>query len=530
MKIWKYILSAAALLSMGACNHDADPMVTPKRDINIANHSALVVNELTMEEEFTLTWTAAKFGIETDVEYTVAVAVDNGDDVTLGTTTDLYYTTTNSALLEAVGVALGGEYSLAFTVTATALETEENSTDSINVALTINKEAHMWIIGAYQGWNHANPASRIVQGEDGILRGLVNILSDTDGGNEVKFCTQQSWSGTNYGIKDGAINTDGDAGNIVLTKGLHYLEFDAKNLTLVDLPLTKVALIGEAVGGWDKDYAEFTFNAETNVWTAVAENVVADKEYKIRFNDMWDVVDAAGKGYNISMGGENNNLAFGGGNLKASFTGKVTFTLNLFDAPYTIAEEGPAPTILYVIGGYQGWNHSNPHSTLVGEKGILKGFLYVPAADAKEFKLCSKLNWDGPNYGQKDGVINTDGDAGNLSLEPGLWHIVFDYYANTLTTTAITKVGLIGNGDAFGSWNNDVEMTYDATAQTWSATVANVPADNDYKVRFNGGWDINLGGDATNLTFGGDNMKTVKSGTITYVLNIFAHPYTIVEK
>ena len=118
MKIWKYILSAAALLSMGACSHDADPMVIPQREINIANHSALVVNEFTMDEEFTLTWTAAKFGIETDVEYTVAVAVDNGDAVTLGTTTELYYTTTNSALLETVGIALGGEYSLTFTVTA----------------------------------------------------------------------------------------------------------------------------------------------------------------------------------------------------------------------------------------------------------------------------------------------------------------------------------------------------------------------------------------------------------------------------
>ena len=245
---------------------------------------------------------------------------------------------------------------------------------------------------------------------------------------------------------------------------------------------------------------------------------------------MWDVVDAAGKGYNISMGGENNNLVFGGGNLKSSFTGKVTFTLNLFDAPYTIAEEGPAPTELYIIGGYQGWDHGNPHSTLKGEKGVLKGFFYVPGADAKEFKLCSKLNWDGPNFGQKDGVINTDGDAGNLSLEPGLWHIVFDYYANTLTTTAVTKVGLIGNGDAFGNWGSDVEMTYDATAQTWNVTIANVPADNEYKVRFNGDWGLNLGGDAANLTQDGANLKTVKSGSVTYALNIFTHPYTIVEK
>ena len=111
-----------------------------------------------------------------------------------------------------------------------------------------------------------------------------------------------------------------------------------------------------------------------------------------------------------------------------------------------------------------------------------------------------------------------------------MWYIVFDYYANTLTTTAITSVGLIGNGDVFGGWGTDVDMTYDATTQTWSVTVENVPADNSYKVRFNDDWAINLGGDATNLTQGGADLKTVKSGSVTFELNIFAHPYTIVEK
>ena len=531
MKIWKYILSAAALLSMGACNHEADEMVIPTRNLDIAAHSAVVVNDLTAAEEFTLTWSAAKFGVETEVEYAVSATVDGGEAVALDTTSNLYYTTTNSALLEALSISMGGDYSVAFTVTATAAEEGlESVNDTITLTITLDKEAILYVVGGYQDWNPAGACSRLLAGEDGIFRGFVNILADTDGKNEVKFTTQQNWNGTNFGLKEGAINTDGDAGNIVLAVGLHYIHFDLANLKLVDIPLTKVALIGEAVGGWDKDYAEFTFNAETNVWTAVAENVVAEKEYKVRFNDMWDVVDAEGNTYNISLGGEAGNLVMGGGNLKAGYNGKVTFTLNLFDAPYTLAEAGPAPTELYIIGAYQGWDHGNPHSTLVGENGKLTGFFYVPDAASAEFKFCSQLNWDGPNFGQKDGVINTDGDAGNLSLEPGLNHIVFDYYANTLTTTLITKVGLIGNGDLFGNWGTDVEMTYDATAQTWNVTLQNVVAANEYKVRFNADWGLNLGGDAANLTQDGANLKTVKEGTVTYELNIFAHPYTIVEK
>ena len=505
-------------------------MVTPKRNLDIANHSAVIVNDNTADEEFSLTWSAAKFGVQTEVEYAVSATVNGGEAVALATTSKLFYTTTNSALLEALAISMGGEYNVVFTVTATAAVDGQTVNDNVTVVITLDKEPILYIVGGYQDWNPAGACSRLIEGNDGIFRGFVNILADVDGKNEVKFCTQQSWSGTNYGIKEGAINTDGDAGNIVLTQGLHYLHFDLENLKLVDVPLTSVGLIGEAVGGWDADAAKFTFDAEKNVWTAVVENVVADKAYKVRFNDMWDVVDAEGNGYNISLGGAANELTFGGADLKAGYNGKVTFTLNLFDAPYTLAEAGPAPTELYIIGGYQGWNHDNAHSTLKGANGVLKGFFYVADAAAAEFKFCTQHNWDGPNYGQQDGVISTDGGAGNLSLEPGLWHIVFDYYANTVTYTAVTKVGLIGNGDLFGGWGTDVEMAYDAATQTWNVTLENVPADNDYKVRFNADWGLNLGGDVADLTQDGSNLKTVKSGTVTYSLNIFSHPYTITEK
>ncbi len=531
MKIWKYILSAVALLSLGACNHDADEMVVPTRNLDIAAHNAVVVNDVTAAEEFTLTWSAAKFGIQTEVEYAVSAAVNGGEAVALTTTSKLYYSTTNGELLAALGISMGGEYAVDFTVTATAaVEGIESVSDTIAVAVTLDKEAILYIVGGYQDWNPAGACSRLLAGDDGIFRGFVNILADTEGKNEVKFTTQQNWNGTNYGMAEGAISTDGGAGNIVLTVGLHYIHFDLANLKLVDVPLTSIGLIGEAVGGWDADAAKFTYDAEKGVWTAVVENVVAEKEYKVRFNDMWDVVDAEGNGYNISLGGAFDNLVMGGGNLKAGYNGKVTFTLNLFDAPYTLAEAGPAPQLLHIIGAYQGWNHGAAHSTIKGDNGVLTGYFYVPNAESKEFKFCTDLNWDGINYGMADGVISTDGGAGNITLEPGLWHIKFDYYANTLTTTAITKVGLIGNGDAFGGWGTDVEMAYNETTQTWSATINNVPTDNEYKVRFNADWGINLGGDATNLTQDGANLKTVKSGTVTYVLNIFAHPYTIVEQ
>ena len=524
MKIWKYILSAAALLSMGACNHEADEMVIPTRDVAIASHSALVINDLTANEEFTLVWSAAKFGIETEVEYTVAVSVDGGAAITLGTTSNLYYTTTNAALLEALNISLGGDFAAVFTVTATAT-TGETSSDSIELALTNDKTGYLYVVAD----GATDVIAQLVQFEKGKLRGFVQTAAAAN----VKLYVNNDATGTAYGVKGGALSAEADATAIALTAGLHFVQANLDEQAIVDVELTSIGLIGEAVGGWDdasEATAMFTFDAAKGVWIAVVENVGKEKEYKVRFNKMWNVVDAANNEYNISLGGALNNLEMGGDNLVSKYDGKTTFTLDLSKYPYTMTEAGPAPTELYIIGAYQGWSHDAPYSTLKGDNGKLTGFLNLTEADKTEFKFCSQHNWDGPNFGQKDGVINTDGDAGNLTLEPGLWYIEFDYYANTLTNTAITGVGLIGNGDVFGGWGTDVDMTYDATTQTWSTTIENVPADNEYKVRFNDDWGINLGGDVTNLTLNGGNLKTVKSGTVTFELNIFAHPYTIIEK
>ena len=163
MKIWKYVLSAAALLAMGACNHEADEMVTPKRNLDIANHSAVIVNDNTAAEEFTLTWSAAKFGVQTEVEYAVSATVNGGEAVALATTSKLYYTTTNSALLEALAISMGGKYDVVFTVTATAAVDGQTVNDSVAVEITLDKEPILYIVGGYQDWNPAGACSRLIQ-------------------------------------------------------------------------------------------------------------------------------------------------------------------------------------------------------------------------------------------------------------------------------------------------------------------------------------------------------------------------------
>lgn len=533
MKIWKYILSAAALLSLGACNHDADVMEIPVRDIQIDNHSAVVINDVTASEEFTLTWSAAKFGIQTEVDYTVSVARENDANVVvLGTTKNLFFTTTNAALLEALNIKVGGSYNVVFTIEAKAVDTELVCKDQINIAITLDRVTYMWILGGYQGWTNENPASRLLQGSDGMFRGFVNILAEGNGANEIKLCSQYGWDGTNYGMKDGAISAEGDASNIALTAGLHYIQFDNEALTLVDIPLHKVALIGEAVGGWDKDYGELKYDAASNTWIGMA-SVIAGKEYKVRFNDMWDVVDKDGKGYNISLGTANDDLQMGGGNLIATKDGIVSFTLSLFDMPYTITE-GDAVSedseTLYLASSFDNWNYGAAPKMQAGYKdnaftGTFVGMLNMPEAGEYLFsRLQSNL---GTRYGgSADALVAYEGgkDATGIAVSKGLHYVYVDMNTNKSTVIDITSLGLVGG---FNGWSADkpAEFTYDAASNSYKAEIE-FATDCEVKFVMNKCWNtkvngvehqMSLGGSCTNLVINGGNLF-MKAGKHTFEL------------
>lgn len=69
-----------------------------------------------------------------------------------------------------------------------------------------------------------------------------------------------------------------------------------------------------------------------------------------------------------------------------------------------------------------------------------------------------------------------------------------------------------------GGWDNSTPMTYNSTSKVWSVTTT-LKAD-EFKFRANNGWDINLGGDLNNLSYGGDNIKITEAGTYKVSLDL----------
>ena len=211
--------------------------------------------------------------------------------------------------------------------------------------------------------------------------------------------------------------------------------------------------------------------------------------------------------------------------------GWLTITLNMMDYTYTIELLGNAKSELYVPGGHQGWNPAT--APTVYSRNLdwkFDGYVYMEAGN--EFKFTSDPDWNHTNYGDGgNGTLSTDG--GNLSVsEKGFYRLTVDLSNEPFTySITATNWGLIGDATA-GGWSDSTPMTLNTATGEWTVT-ATLAGGKAFKFRANDGWDINLGGDVNNLSYGGDNIPVASDGTYLITLklgNASAYSCTIVKK
>ncbi len=249
----------------------------------------------------------------------------------------------------------------------------------------------------------------------------------------------------------------------------------------------------EAAGGW--------------WWKIAPASAVADSD--------WDKVIGTDVDGNPELEGKLVDTNAQAGCIKEAGTFMVT--INLMDMTYSFKKL----SYLYTPGNSNGWNQSNSQLlSYDSEAGIYKGLAYLDG----EFKFTNQADWNGTNYGSTgtEGELSTDPAAGNLSAEAGLYYIEVNVDALTYTLTPVTTWGMIGD---FNSWGSSVAMTPSADFLTWTGEIT-LNDGQGWKFRANDGWDINLGGVLTNLTFGGDNISSLGAGTYEVTLNLATLPYT----
>lgn len=177
-----------------------------------------------------------------------------------------------------------------------------------------NVSPFLYVPGNHQGWSPAT--APFVHSTDFMnYSGFVSL----DG--EFKFTSEKSWDGVNYGAgaKDGALSTDGGAGNLKAEKGFYLLKANISSLTWSAVLIQTFGLIGSATdGGWDTS-TPMTFDAAKSEYSITA--ALKDGELKFRANDVWDV----------NLGGDPEHLTFGGANIAVK-AGTYKITLSLSDA------------------------------------------------------------------------------------------------------------------------------------------------------------------------------------------------------
>lgn len=153
-----------------------------------------------------------------------------------------------------------------------------------------------------------------------------------------------------------------------------------------------------------------------------------------------------------------------------------------------------------------------------------QGVMHLTAA---EIKFRANHNWDF-NYGSstKDSKLNAGGDNIAVSTESD-YAISLDLSHPNAYTYAANRWGVIGDATP-GGWDNDTNMTWDATKKVFTLTV-NLKSAGSFKFRANDGWDINYGGALNALTPGGDNIGVPSDGNYTITFDPWALKATLTK-
>lgn len=230
------------------------------------------------------------------------------------------------------------------------------------------------------------------------------------------------------------------------------------------------------------------------------------------WNNLWGVAENG----DASLTG---NLAFGdiGAFCMPASDGAVAYKISIdmlgqtYEiTPLTFSE------FVYFIGATDGWSQAVQKLASPDFDGVYTGYIYCadPNGWGNEFKF-QKVpgDWGSEiNSGHMTGGISGDfADGGGnfkATAGEGLYYVELDLLNNTLKSTRIYNMNLVGN---FNGWNpaDDAQtMTWNATDYCFEITGAGVTADG-WKFTANNGWGINLGGDINDLTQDGDNLAAV---------------------
>ena len=381
--------------------------------------------------------------------------------------------------------------------------------------LPTDKYNKVWVIGDYCGWDHGKTQFLFDYTASGTTFTGVVDFADAEGvskaANGFKLTGVAGWDDTcNWGLEDNT-TAEAEASSLQLITGggsqdikayaKRFYGFEFDNTTLVlkkTWSADQIGIIG-LNGDWNNDIV-MEYNAK---WTRFYADIeaTADTEMKFRADAGWDL----NWGVDCAQGGDNIPVA--AGNYRVYFnpaTGLIEFNAKKYDTEEdTAANSGnneepvnPEQPVQEagkwgLIGVAGDWN--NDIYMYAGEAGKF----YSPVVTFEgEFKLRFNNGWDinrGGAFASVGEAFAAEAGGANVNVPAGTYVVVYDSVAETIAVVdALVGWGLIGDGLA-NAWDADTYKAFEGEAGVFTA-IAYV-GEGSFKLRANGGWDVNYGGD-----------------------------------
>jgi hypothetical protein len=340
MKKINFILGLAVLLVLAACEPKSE--LTPILKIGPAPaiSSPAVGATIALDEANAdnvmpdFTWSAADFGFQAAVSYSLEVAkagTDFADPILVGKTNSTSITGMTEGEFNSIMIANGvvGDANNDMEMRVKAeINPNVDPVYSDVIAVTVNPYKvviiypQLGVPGSYQGWNPGDSTTAVFSRKsDGVYEGFLYFDNP---GVQYKFTQGPDWA-TNWG-DDGADGTLDPSGADIASpgQGMVRLTADLNDLTHA-AEVTNWGLIGSATpGSWDSDQ-DLTYDAATGNLIITLDLVAG--EIKFRANDDWAI--------DFGDTDANGSLEYGGDNIAIAEAGNYTIELILQVADYT---------------------------------------------------------------------------------------------------------------------------------------------------------------------------------------------------
>lgn len=538
MKITKHIIAVAAALGLfSACVKEDMTRILPFGEI-VAPVLENLPDEITvtpenMGDKVTFNWSAADYGVKTQVNYSIVAVVGN-DTIPLYTGINaLSSTQTLEALNQrsitpadagGLGLAAGQTTPVTFLVGSMIgngfpVKYSNGSTVKVTPVEAEREYPMIYVIGNFNGWKDGreNLSELFDFNADGeTYSGLIGFDGKAADGFKIRG-TENGWDDkSNWGFGDVVPEPEAATAQLVCAGSSSDMKIYARNFYLFTFNTSKsfltvvksfdqIGIVGSAIGSWDNDVV---MNYHPLTQKFFADVTLVEGQMKFRFDGNWATpaiglaADAtapvtSGK---VVIDGSSKDIKVPAGNfriyLNMNDPDNITFSLNAKDYgtdPGVPAQPDPKPAAWSLIGtiGGTNWDTDTDLTNAGGDIWVVRN---VALTASDEFKIRADHKWDeaygGPEenaqstidpgnpYGVFKPTLGTAFEAKDKNIAVGAagnYDVTFDYAAKTILIEAHREfpAQLYMIGDEFSAWNwNDpgvVEMTPVLHNPDWGA-------------------------------------------------------------